>query len=113
MAKKLYSLEDLASFKFDNLESEPNHYTPKSPKKKKQFLEAHYSRKKRAGKVVTLIKGFQGSGEELKKLGKTLKNAVGVGGTIENGEIIIQGNLRDKIIELLKKMGHDVNRVGG
>ena len=93
MAKKLYSLEDLASFKFDNLESEPNHYTPKSPKKKKQSLEAHYSRKKRAGKVVTLIKGFQGSGQELKKLGKTLKNALGVGGTIKNGEIIIQGNL--------------------
>ena len=113
MAKKLYSLEDLASFKFDNLESEPNHYTPKSPKKKKQFLEAHYSRKKRAGKVVTLIKGVQGSGEELKKLGKTLKNALGVGGTIKNGEIIIQGNLRDKIMELLKEMGHDVKRVGG
>ena len=113
MAKKLYSLEDLATFKFDNLESEPNHYTPKSPKKKKQFLEAHYSRKKRAGKVVTLIKGFQGSSQELKKLGKTLKNALGVGGTIKNGEIIIQGNLRDKIMELLKKMGHDVKRVGG
>jgi translation initiation factor 1 len=76
-------------------------------------LEAHYSRKKRAGKVVTLIKGFQGSSQELKKLGKTLKNAVGVGGTIKNGEIIIQGNLRDKIMELLKKMGHDVKRVGG
>ena len=76
-------------------------------------MEALYSRKKRAGKVVTLIKGFQGSSQELKKLGKTLKNAVGVGGTIKNGEIIIQGNLRDKIMELLKKMGHDVKRVGG
>ena len=64
-------------------------------------------------RVVTLIKGFQGSSQELKKLGKTLKNAVGVGGTIKNGEIIIQGNLRDKIMELLKKMGHDVKRVGG
>ena len=113
MAKKIYSLEDLGSLKFDSLESGPNNYIPKSPKKKKQFLEAHYSRKKRAGKVVTLIKGFQGSSQELKKLGKTLKNAVGVGGTIKNGEIIIQGNLRDKIMELLKKMGHDVKRVGG
>ena len=76
-------------------------------------MEAHYSRKKRAGKVVTLIKGFQGSSQELKRLGKTIKNSVGVGGTIKNGEIIIQGNLRDKIMELLKKMGHDVKRVGG
>ena len=76
-------------------------------------MEAHYSRKKRAGKVVTLIKGFQGSSQELKRLGKTIKNTVGVGGTIKNGEIIIQGNLRDKIMELLKKMGHDVKRVGG
>ena len=76
-------------------------------------MEAHYSRKKRAGNVVTLIKGFQGSSQELKRLGKTIKNTVGVGGTIKNGEIIIQGNLRDKIMELLKKMGHDVKRVGG
>jgi translation initiation factor 1 len=113
MAKKLFSLEDLGSFKFDSLESEPNHYPTKSPKKKKQFLEAHFSRKKRAGKVVTIIKGFQGSDQELKQLGKTLKNTVSVGGTIKNGEIIIQGNLRDKIMELLKKMGHDVKRVGG
>ena len=98
---------------FYHLESEPNHYTPKSPKKKKQFLEAHYSRKKRAGKVVTLIKGFKGNTKELKKLGKTPKNALGVGGTIKNGEIIIQGNSRDKIMDILQKMGHEVKRVGG
>ena len=113
MVKKLNSLEDLAGIKFNSLAPDQNNYTPKLLKTRKQFLEAHYSRKKRAGKVVTLIKGFQGSSQELKKLGKTLKNAVGVGGTIKNGEIIIQGNLRDKIMELLKKMGHDVKRVGG
>ncbi len=64
-------------------------------------------------KSVTLIKGFQGSSQDLKALAKTLKNAVGVGGTVKNGEIIIQGNFRDKIMNLLQEMGHDVKRVGG
>ena len=113
MVKKLNSLEDLAGIKFNSLAPDQNNYTPRLLKTRKQFLEAHYSHKKRAGKVVTLIKGFQGNTKELKKLGKTLKNAVGVGGTIKNGEIIIQGNSRDKIMDILQKMGHEVKRVGG
>jgi len=49
----------------------------------------------------------------LKALAKTLKNAVGVGGTVKNGEIIIQGNYREQLIQLLTDMGHQVKRVGG
>ena len=49
----------------------------------------------------------------MKALAKTLKNAVGVGGTVKNGEIIIQGNYRDALITLLTEMGHQVKRVGG
>tara|TARA_B100001093_G_scaffold240085_1_gene229910 strand:+ start:218 stop:559 length:342 start_codon:yes stop_codon:yes gene_type:complete len=113
MSKKINSLEDLCSIKFDSLAPDPINYIFESPKQRKQFLEAHYSNKKRAGKVVTLIKGFQGSNLELKNLSKILKNSVGVGGTVKNGEIIIQGNSRDKIMDLLKKMGHEVKRVGG
>ena len=113
MVKKLNSLEDLGEIKFNSLVPDKNKYTPKLAKTRKQFLEAHYSRKKRAGKVVTLIKGFQGNAQELRKLGKILKNAIGVGGTIKNGEIIIQGNSRDKIMHILQKMGHEVKRVGG
>jgi translation initiation factor 1 len=60
-----------------------------------------------------LIKGFQGDLQELKVLAKILKNAVGVGGTVKNGEIIIQGNYRDKLMQLLQEMGHAVKRVGG
>ena len=113
MSKKLNSLEDLAHIKFDSLAPDPNTYNIESINQRKQNLEAHYSKKKRAGKVVTVIKGFQGSNLELKTLSKILKNSLGVGGTVKNGEIIIQGNSRDKIMDVLKKMGHDVKRVGG
>ena len=113
MSKKLNSLEDLAHIKFDSLEPDPNTCIIESTNQRKQNLEAHYSNKKRAGKVVTLIKGFQGSNLELKTLSKILKNSLGVGGTVKNGEIIMQGNSRDKIMDVLKKMGHDVKRVGG
>ena len=78
-----------------------------------QQLEAHFSNKGRAGKTVTLIKGFEGETTELKALAKNLKNAVGVGGTIKNGEIIIQGNYRDKLMTILQEMGHKVKRVVG
>ncbi|MGB0366980.1 MAG: translation initiation factor, partial [Flavobacteriaceae bacterium] len=72
-----------------------------------------FSNKGRAGKTVTIIKGFEGEQNELKILAKSLKNAVGVGGTIKNGEIIIQGNYRDKLMTILQEMGHQVKRVGG
>ena len=83
------------------------------PSFEKQQLEAHFSNKGRAGKTVTLIKGFEGELHDLKSLAKTLKNAVGVGGTVKNGEIIIQGNYREQLMTLLKEMGHEVKRVGG
>ena len=113
MDKKLNSLDALASIKFDNLapDSDP---LPDLPEEfVKQYLEAHFSNKGRAGKTVTLIKGFDGDLKDLKALAKTLKNAVGVGGTVKNGEIIIQGNMRDKIMQLLQDKGHIVKRVGG
>lgn len=113
MSKKLNSLEDLAHIKFDSLAPDPDTYNIEPTNQRKQHLEAHYSNKKRAGRVVTLIKGFQGSNLELKTLSKILKNSLGVGGTEKNGEIIMQGNSRDKIMDVLKKMGHDVKRVGG
>ena len=113
MSKKINSLKELAHIKFDSLAPDPNTYSIELKKQRKQNLEAHYSSKKRAGKIVTLIKGFQGSNLELKTLSKILKNSAGVGGTVKNGEIIIQGNSRDKIMDLLKKMGHNVKRVGG
>ena len=78
-----------------------------------QSLEAHYSAKGRAGKPVTVIKGFNGTKEELKSLSKLLKNKIGVGGSVKNGEIIIQGKTRDKITQILEDLGHKVKRIGG
>lgn len=113
MAKKISSLEDLAKIKFENLAPDPENYVAPEDEFVPQDLEAHFSNKGRAGKTVTIIKGFEGEANELKSLAKTLKNAVGVGGTIKNGEILIQGNYRDKLMNILLDMGHRVKRVGG
>ncbi len=78
-----------------------------------QKLEAHFSKKGRGGKIVTVIKGFEGNEQALKKLGKELKNQLGVGGSVKNGEIIIQGNNRDKVVQLLQKKGFKVKKIGG
>lgn len=113
MSKKLNSLSDLAKIKFDGLVPDQEETIDSEPDFTPQHLEAHFSKKGRAGKVVTLIKGFEGDDEALKSLAKTLKQTVNTGGTVKNGEILIQGNYRDQIIDKLKDMGHKVKRIGG
>ena len=78
-----------------------------------QNLRAVFSKKGRGGKIVTIIKGFVGTDADLKKIAKTLKTRCGVGGSVKNKEIIIQGNYREAIINLLQKQGFKVKRVGG
>lgn len=79
----------------------------------KQVLRIWLDRKNRAGKDATLIKGFIGTTEDLETLGKTLKTKCGTGGTAKDGEIIIQGDMRDKILELLLKMGYKLAKKAG
>lgn len=69
--------------------------------------------KHRAGKTAIIIKGFVGSAEDLNELSKLLKQKCGVGGSSKNGEIIIQGNVRDKILAILEQEGFRCKRVGG
>lgn len=76
----------------------------------KQKLTVSIDRRYRAGKQVTLVSGFVGSESDLKELGKMLKVKCGVGGTAKDGEITIQGDLRDKVTALLCAMGYRAKR---
>ena len=106
MSKKVNSFHDLGGFVFStnkDFEFDNESNVEETVANNQQRLEAHLDKKNRGGKVATIIKG----------LGKMLKTKCGVGGSVKDNEIIIQGNFRDKIMEILKSEGYSIKRVGG
>ena len=96
-----------------NFEQEKNNEEVETLPPSQQELKVYLDRKNRGGKTATIVREFIGNEEDLNALGKKLKSACGVGGSVKDGEIIIQGEKRDKVMELLKKDGYQVKRVGG
>ena len=104
----VYSTADSFEYKY-NAEGQ----NQETPKPSQQNLKVLLDKKQRAGKKVTLITGFIGSEDDLKELGKKLKTKCGVGGTVKEGEILIQGDFRDRIIEILLAEGFRAKKAGG
>lgn len=77
-----------------------------------QDLRVWIDKKHRGGKQASVVKGFVGNEDDLKELAKLLKTKCGVGGSAKEGEIIIQGDFRDKIVEILKGQGYKVKKAG-
>jgi len=98
-----------ADYKFDSDHEEGQETLPPGEQK----LYVSLDRKNRKGKSVTLVEGFSGTDEDLRTLGKELKTKCGAGGSVKEGEIIIQGDFRDRVFALLKEKGYNVKRKGG
>ena len=93
---------------FKPTEPEPN--TQEDLQPARQPLRIILDTRHRAGKAVTLIYGFTGQPASLEDLGKQLKAACGTGGSVKDGEIIIQGDHRDKVLQWLHKKGYTAAR---
>ena len=89
-------------FQYSTDEKEEFDTLPKQQQKLRVSIEKNH----RGGKTVTLVKNFIGHDDDIKELGKFLKTRCGVGGSVKDGEILIQGDFKEKIIELLKKEGY-------
>ena len=89
-------------YQYENIGEEEEETLPKNQQK----LHVSMEKKGRGGKTVTLVRGFIGTEDDLKELGKLLKTKCGVGGSAKEGEIIIQGDFKQRIIDLLKAEGY-------
>ena len=97
-----------ADFEYSNSSDKEAATLPAS----KQDLRVWLDRRSRAGKTVTLVKGFVGSDDDLKALASLLKQRCGVGGSAKEGEIIIQGDHRERVVEILLKAGYRAKKAG-
>ncbi len=102
----VYSTESDFSFSYQQ-ENESSTLPPQQ-----QNLKVALDKSRRAGKQVTLVTGFVGTSKDLESLGKLLKSYCGVGGSVKDGEILIQGDLREKVVQLLNREGYKAKRSG-
>ena len=93
-------------FQYTTDEMEENETLPKQQQKLRVSIEKNH----RGGKTVTIVRNFIGTSDDMKELGKLLKTKCGVGGSTKEGEILIQGDFKEKVIEILKKEGYTQTR---
>jgi len=104
----VYSTNPDFDFEYDENEENLETLAPQQ-----QDLRVALDKKQRKGKAVTLVKGFIGTESDLKDLGKKIKSKCGVGGSVKNNEILIQGDFREKIMNILLEEGYKAKKMGG
>ena len=101
----VFSTNPNSHYQLDRQVEEPETLTPG-----KQKLLVGIDRRQRSGKQVTVVERFIGKTEDLERLGKVLKSKCGVGGTVKEGVILIQGDFRDKVVSILQSIGYQAKR---
>lgn len=114
------SSNDLSSLRNIVYSTNPNHETYSEEEEQiekiepsKQNLRVWTEKKQRGGKTACVIKGFVGSDDDLEDLGKKLKTKCGTGGSVKDGEIILQGDIAEKIVKILIEYGYKAKKAGG
>lgn len=102
----VYSTDDTFEY------SQPMHDEQATLPKQQQNLRVMLDKNGRAGKQVTLVTGFVGTAADLESLSKSLKTKCGTGGSAKDGEVLVQGDVRDKVVDILMKEGYKAKRSG-
>ncbi len=108
MAKNNSSVVYSTNPNYQYEEEENKEVIPPSQQRLKVWLD-----RLKGNKVLTVVRNFKGKEEDLKDLGKMLKSKCGTGGSVKNNEILIQGDFRDRVTDLLVKAGYGAKKAGG